>query len=210
MLKPTLILQSISKTSEAGKFALIAAICGGSTGFARFFISEISEHKVRHQDPEHYDLIPSIFLGTPSFIAGAFLAFVIVKIVIGENNLSRNIFIWIFVGLIYGIFVPFITGLLLPMGEFFMVLTQGLIAWEKAFFYFLDAIVLAPTSAFTHGIFGVISGLIGGGCLAATFYGIDRLQTAGFKWQFAAGITFSILMMIFSKLSPAPFLVNFA
>ena len=203
------ILQLFNRLSDSAKFALIAAICGGSTGFARFFISEISEHKVRHQDPEHYGLIPSIFLGTPSFIAGAFLAFIIVKVVIGENYLSRNLFIWIFVGLIYGIFIPFITGLLLPMGEFFIVLTQGLIAWEKAFFYFLDAIVLAPTSAFTHGIFGVISGLIGGSCLAATLYGIDKIQTTGLKWQFATGIGFSILMMAFSKLSPAPFLVNF-
>ena len=209
MNRLNLILQSINRISHAGKFAMIAAICGGSTGFARFFISEISEHRVRHQDPEHYDLIPSIFLGIPSFIAGAFLAFVIVRTVIGENYLSRNIFIWIFVGLLYGIFVPFITGLLLPMGEFFMILSQGLIAWQKAFFYFLDAIVLAPTSAFTHGIFGLISGLIGGGCLAGTLWAIDKTQRAGFKWQLATGIAFSVFMIAFSKFSPAPFLANF-
>ena len=203
------ILLSLSNISNSVKFALIAALCGGSAGFARFIISDIVQKKVRWEDPIHMSLTPTIYLGIPSFIAGAALAYFIVKIIIGENYLSRNIFIWIFVGILYGVFLPFVTGLLLPMGMFFMNLSLGIIESHKAFFFFIDAILLAPTNAFTHGIFGVVCGLLCGGCLTLSLWAIDRLQTIGTKWQLGLGVAFSLTMISFSKLSPAPFLVNF-
>lgn len=209
MIRLTSLIRSLKDISDATKFTILAALCGGSTGFARFFISDIVQKKVRWEDPIHMSLTPTLYLGIPAFIAGAFLSFIIVKYLIGENYLSRNIFIWVFVGILYGIFVPFATGLLLPMGMFFMNLSLGVIETHKAFFFFLDAIVLAPTNAFTHGIFGVVCGLICGGGLAVALWGIDRIQKVGLKWQFAAGMAFSVFIVAFSKLSPAPFLVNF-
>ena len=209
MIRLTSLIRSLNDISDATKFTILAALCGGSTSFARFFISDIVQKKVRWEDPIHMSLTPTLYLGIPAFIAGAFLSFIIVKYLIGENYLSRNIFIWVFVGILYGIFVPFVTGLLLPMGMFFMNLSLGVIEAQKAFFFFLDAIVLAPTNAFTHGIFGVVCGLLCGGYLAVALWGIDKIQKVGLKWQFATGMILSVFIVAFSKLSPAPFLVNF-
>ena len=95
------------------------------------------------------------------------------------------------------------------MGMFVMNVSIGVIELNKAFFFFLDAIVLAPTNAFTHGIFGVISGLLCGVCLAFFLWFMDKIRSAGSQWQIVVGITFSLFMIIFSKFAPPTFLVNF-
>ena len=195
--------------SDVKKFLLVAIVCGGSTSFARFFISDIVQKKVRWEDPVHMSGLPTLCLGVAAFVAGVFLTYVLVKVIIGEGYLNRNLFIWIFVGLLYGIFIPFVTGLLLPMGMFVMNVSIGVIELNKAFFFFLDAIVLAPTNAFTHGIFGVISGLICGMFLAFCLWFMDKIQGVGSQWQVIFGITFSLFMIVFSKFAPPTFLVNF-
>jgi len=208
MFKSNIYFSRITNLSSVGKFLAIAALCGGASSFARFFISDIAQKKVRWEDPIHMSWLPSTCLGIAAFLAGALLTFFLVKIIVGEGYLNRNIFVWIFVGLLYGIFVPFITGLLLPMGMFVMNVYIGVIELNTAFYFFLDAIVLAPTNAFTHGIFGVISGLICGMCLAVALWLMDRIQRIGSRWQFGLGIAFSIAMIIFSKFAPASFLSN--
>ena len=128
MLKSNIYFSRITNLSSVGKFIAIAVLCGGASSFARFFISDIVQKKVRWEDPVHMSWLPSTYLGIPAFLAGALLTFVLVKVIIGEGYLNRNIFIWIFIGLLYGIFVPFMTGLLLPMGMFVMnVSISGLI-----------------------------------------------------------------------------------
>ena len=205
----TKIYAPFSGISDVRKFLMVAIICGGSTSFARFFISDIVQKKVRWEDPVHMSGLPTLCLGVAAFLAGVFLTYVLVKVIIGEGDLNRNLFIWIFVGLLYGIFIPFVTGLLLPMGMFVMNVSIGVIELNKAFFFFLDAIVLAPTNAFTHGIFGVISGLICGMLLAFALWLMDKIQSVGSKWQVIVGITFSLFMIIVSKFAPPTFLVNF-
>ena len=195
--------------SDVKKFLLVAIICGGSTSFARFFISDIVQKKVRWEDPVHMSGLPTLCLGVAAFLAGVFITYVLVKVIIGEGYLNRNLFIWIFVGLLYGIFIPFVTGLLLPMGMFVMNVCIGVIELNKAFFFFLDAIVLAPTNAFTHGIFGVISGLICGMFLAFCLWFMDKIQSVGSQWQVIFGITFSLCLIIVSKFAQPTFLVNF-
>ena len=205
----TKVYSPLLDISDVKKFILVSIICGGSTSFARFFISDIVQKKVRWEDPVHMSGLPTLCLGVAAFLAGVFLTYVLVKVIIGEGYLNRNIFIWIFVGLLYGIFIPFVTGLLLPMGMFVMNVSIGVIELNKAFFFFLDAIVLAPTNAFTHGIFGVISGLICGVCLALFLWFMDKIRSVGSQWQIVVGITFSLFMIIFSKFAPPTFLVNF-
>ena len=210
MLKSNIYFSRITNLfSSVGDFIAIAVLCGGASSFARFFISDIVQKKVRWEDPIHMSWLPSTCLGIPAFLAGALLTYILVKVIIGENYLNRNVFIWIFIGLLYGIFVPFMTGLLLPMGLYVMNVSIGVIELNKAFYFFLDAIVLAPTNAFTHGIFGVISGLICGMCLAVALGLMDRIQLIGSRWQLAVGIAFSAFMIIFSKFAPTPFLANF-
>ena len=204
-----MLYSRISSLSEVSRFVVIAVLCGGSTSFARFFISDIVQKKVRWEDPIHMSGLPTACLGIAAFLAGVFFTYILVKVIIGEGYVNRNIFIWIFVGLLYGIFIPFITGLLLPMGMFVMNVSIGVIELNKAFFFFLDAIVLAPTNAFTHGIFGVISGLMCGMCLALALWFMDKMGRVGSQWPLVVGIMFSLFMIIFSKFAPAPFLANF-
>ena len=209
MHKLTLIYGRVANLSDAGKFLMIAILFGGSTSFGRFFISDIVQKKVRWEDPIHMSWLPTVCLGVAAFLAGVLLTYVLVKVIIGEGYLNRNIFLWIFIGLLYGIFIPFITGLLLPMGMFVMNVSIGVIELNKAFFFFLDAIVLAPTNAFTHGIFGVISGLMCGMYLALALWFMDRIRRIGSQWQLVMGILFSLFIIIFSKFAPPPFLANF-
>ena len=209
MIKSNIYFSRITNFSNVGKFIAIAVLCGGASSFARFFISDIVQKKVRWEDPIHMSWLPSTCLGIAAFLAGVLLTFVLVKVIIGEGYLDRNIFIWIFIGILYGIFIPFVTGLLLPMGMFVMNVSIGVIELNKAFYFFLDAIVLAPTNAFTHGIFGVISGLVCGMCLPITLWLMDIIQRFGPRWQFGLGIAFSVFMIGFSKFAPPPFLANF-
>ena len=137
MHKLTLIYGRVANLSDAGKFLMIAILFGGSTSFARFFISDIVQKKVRWEDPIHMSWLPTVCLGVAAFLAGVLLTYVLVKVIIGEGYLNRNIFLWIFIGLLYGIFIPFITGLLLPMGMFVMNVSIGVIELNKAFFSFL-------------------------------------------------------------------------
>ena len=86
---------------------------------------------------------------------------------------------WIAIAAIYGLVLPFATGLLIPMNGVFVDLAIGSTLERGFWLSFADAIIDTPVFTYVYGIMGVYIGLVAGVMLSAGGWLADLANTSG-------------------------------
>ncbi len=152
------------------------AICGGAISVAALFVTLLAATEYPKK-PEHLTLLLSVIMGTGAFVPGALAAAVITYMVSDRVETARNIVAWLVLGFGYGIMVPFATGMFIPLSTVFVRLSSGVITAEDVFPEAVDALFRGISVAFSHGAFGVFTGMLAGVILGVGAWVIDRINT---------------------------------
>ena len=121
------------------------------------------------KDPEHLSFESTVFMSGGAALVCALLAGLIGVIMTkyGERERSHNIFVWLGLGFVFGVLSPVITGASIPTSGTLLSINQGVISGGELPSELIDSLLHAPTFAFTHGVFGLYTGL-----LAGTLFGV--------------------------------------
>ena len=91
---------------------------------------------------------------------------------------ARTLFVWIGLGLGYGILLPAITGMLVPISSVFMAVGGGVITPAEALPAAFDSIVRAPYAGLVQAGLGMITGLLAGLVFALGAWMIDAANSS--------------------------------
>ena len=125
----------------------------------------------------------------------------------------RNIIIWLLIGFGFGVLSPIITGGILPLILIFVDIEAGVVSMGEVPVRITNALFHMPRFAFTHGVFGLFTGL-----LAGALFGVGGLMVSTLRESaggavakygpYVLAIALSILFYAISTLGPAPTLAK--
>ena len=175
------IYQNRVRAQAAGLFTvtrvrlvICLALYGGLLGGGALLVNLLSRTKFP-QEPEHLTVGATVFMsGGAAFVcavlAGA-IAFVVTKY--SEREHSHHVIVWMALGFLFGVFSPFVTGAGIPTSGMLMSLNQGVLSAGEVPVQLIDALLRAPSFAFTHGVFGLFTGMLAGALFGAGAWLVD-------------------------------------
>ena len=128
-------------------------------------------------EPEHLEFVPSLLLSSGGWIMGAIIAGLIGYWIAPTSERPHNIIIWLFIGFGFGVLLSFFSGALMPLGTLYLSLALGIIPQSELPMLVLEAILRAPSFAFSQGVFGLFTGLLAGALFGAGAWVIDIANT---------------------------------
>ena len=143
-------------------------IYGGMLGGGALLVNLLSRTKFP-QTPEHLSVESTVFMSGGAALVCALLGGLIGVIIskYGEREQSHSILVWLALGFLFGVFSPILTGASIPISGVLMSLNQGVLSVGDLPIKLIEGILHAPSFAFTHGVFGLFTGL-----LAGTLFGV--------------------------------------
>ena len=155
-------------TATRVRLVICLGIYGGMLGGGALLVNLLSRTKFP-QEPEHLSVESTVFMSGGAALVCALLAGLIGVIMTkyDDRERSHNILVWLGLGFLFGVFSPVITGASIPVSGTFMSLNQGAFSVGALPNEFIEGLLHAPSFAFTHGVFGLFTGL-----LAGTLFGI--------------------------------------
>ena len=155
-------------TTTRVRLVVCLGLYGGMLGGGALLVNLLSRTKFP-QTPEHLSVESTVFMSGGAALVCALLGGLIGVIIskYGERERSHNILVWLALGFMFGVFSPVITGASIPVSGAFMSLNQGVFSLGDLPIEFVESLLHAPSFAFTHGVFGLFTGL-----LAGTLFGI--------------------------------------
>jgi hypothetical protein len=192
------------------RLALAVSLCAGALGAAVCIISVIA--RARHYEtPQHPPLGESIYLGVVGFLAAQIVAGTLLKLIGIEAYRPRNLLVWLFVGMLYGTTISFVTGALFPPSLVLLETFSGQSSMAAFIPNLLDSFFAMFWGALTQGFRGLPPGMLAGALLAVVAWLIDRaacsdnraLSTYG---ALGIGLGFALLVLAFTAFAPASLL----
>lgn len=146
------------------RFTACLVLYGGALGASTLLVSLLAQTAQKNYPapPVHMSILPSLFLSAGAAIVGVLLSVLIALWLVRDADKARNLLIWEAIGFAFGVTLPFFTGMLLPMSGVFLSLAMGVLTWKEFFVEVASALFQAPVFAFSHGVFGLFTGLLGG------------------------------------------------
>ena len=131
-----------------------------------------------------------------------------------ERERARGLFIWLLAGFGFGVLSPVLTGAVLPMAMMFLATANGDLPASDFLVHAVSAILQAPSSAFTHGVFGLFTGLMAGALFAFGAWLVDRATHSSIPRvsayvPYALAISLSILVYGIAAFGPPETLARF-
>ena len=126
--------------------------------------------------PEHMSLAPTVYVAVAGAVAGILLTWPIVRKLpdmIGEH---RGWVIWLIFGVGYALFLPFLTGVLLPFSVVFLNLQIGVIGLRDVPSEILASVFRAPLQSFVYGVLSLYTGMIAGILFGLGGFAMDELN----------------------------------
>ena len=150
------------------RLVVCLAIYGGMLGGGALLVNLLSRTKFP-QTPEHLSVESTVFMSGGAALVCALLSGLIGVIIskYGEQERSHNILVWLALGFLFGVFSPILTGASIPISGVLMSLNQGVLSAGDLPIQLIEGLLHAPSFAFTHGVFGLFTGL-----LAGTLFGV--------------------------------------
>jgi len=158
------------------RLVVSVAICGGGVGVAALYLVFLAATEYP-KTPEHLDFTNALILGLGAFVPTALLAAAITWAISERVENARGILVWVGVGFSFGISSSFVTGLFIPFGTVFVRFFTGKIAAGDVFVDAVDSLFRGISVAFSHGAFGVFTGMTAGVILSVGAYVIDRTNS---------------------------------
>jgi hypothetical protein len=200
--------------TDVRRIRLIASlsIYGAALGIAALLISLLAQTKFPNE-PEHMDFVPSLVISSSGAVAGAVLAGLITFWTVRDPGKPRNIFVLAFIGFGFGVFLPFTTGLLLPLGTLLLNITYGVVRAGEVPSQFVSAVFQGPSFAFVHGVFGLFTGMLAGALFAVGWLIIDWTNVSGNSTiarfgPYAAAVILSATVLAITAFGSAPALAK--
>ena len=143
------------------RLAICLGLYGSGLGASSLLVSFLT--RTRYPiEPAHLEFVPSVLLSSGGWIMGAIIAALIGYWMAPTSARPHNIILWLFIGFAFGVFVPFFSGALMPLGILYLDLTLGITSLSDLPLLTLDGLMRAPVSAISQGVLGLFTGLIAG------------------------------------------------
>ncbi len=189
------------------------AIYGGSLGASALLVNLLSRTKYPNI-PEHMTFAPTIFMSGAAFIVCAALGAAIAYWSGERDSALHSVIKWLLFGFAFGVASPVITGATLPFSLLLVNLESGVISLGELPAQMSGEIFRIPGFSFSHGVFGLFTGLLAGALFGLGALLISSLRELGGGQvarygPYAVAITLSILFYAISVLGPAPTLARF-
>ena len=166
--------------AQRGYLIICLAIYGGSLGAAALLVNLLS--RTRYPDiPEHMALAPTLLMSGGAFVVCALLGGLAAYWFGQRDSAPRNIIKWLLIGFGFGVLSPIITGGTLPLSLVFVELEAGVVSAGEAPVRLINSLFHTPRFAFTHGVFGLFTGM-----LAGALFGVGALLMYALR-EFAGG-----------------------
>ncbi len=201
-----------SRLAQRGYLIICLAIYGGSLGAASILINFLS--RTKYPDiPAHMSLAPTLLLSGGAFVVCAVLGGLIAYWSSKQESELRNVIMWLLIGFGFGVLSPIITGGTLPLSLVLIDLEAGIVSMGEVPVRITNALFHMPRFAFTHGVFGLFTGLLAGALfgLGALLMSTLRESAGGAVARYgpyALAIALSILFYAIATLGPAPTLAK--
>lgn len=129
------------------------------------------------QDPQHVTGVIAVFTA----LSGATAALIFLRPILGwiggYATEQRGVFIWLLIGLAFGLAAAFLTGALRPFAVTFIEAFRGYIADDQVLNQFVDSFLRAPLSSFTYGALASFPlGMIVGALFGVGGWAVDTLN----------------------------------
>jgi hypothetical protein len=171
-------LRSESHWRRIRRARLIGSIAfyGGGIGIAAIFITLLAATEYP-KTPEHLNFVNSLIMGAGAFVTSGIVAGVVAWVISERVETARSILVWVGLGFAFGVSFPFATGFFIPMSTVFVQFAEGSIGVGDLFVDVIDSLFRGISVAFSHGAFGVFTGMLGGVILTVGGWVIDRANS---------------------------------
>ena len=153
----------------------IITLYGAALGAASVPIAELARPDARLKIPEHISLVPTMYILIAGALAGVLLTWPIVRKLPEMVGEQRGWVIWLVFGVIYALFLPFLTGAFLQFSVVFLWVHTGFIDFGEIPREIVSAMFRVPLQAFVHGAVSLYTGMIAGILFGIGGYAIDEL-----------------------------------
>jgi hypothetical protein len=169
-------------TGRRLRLAINLALLGGILGAAQFIINLLAQTEFP-KEPQHLSLVSSLIVSSRAWVAGTVLAATISGIATSDwagqrADVARTLFVWIGLGIGYGILLPALTGMLIPISGVFLALGSGFIGPDEALPAAVESIIRAPYAGLVQAGVGMITGLLAGVVFALGAWLIDAANAS--------------------------------
>ena len=150
----------------------LAAALGAAATLITFIVStDIS------REPAHLAFAPALFFGTAGSIAAVLIIWPIASWM-SHDNVAHSFRVWMVMGLVFGVLLPFLTGALLPASQVFMDLSLNIIRPGDLFSQLLSSLFRIPISIVVHEATGIFIGLLVGAVFGVGAWVFDRFNVS--------------------------------
>ena len=192
------------------RLAINLALLGGILGSAQFIINLLAQTEFP-KEPQHLSLVSSLIVSSRAWVAGTVLAATISGIATSDwagqrADTARTLFVWIALGIGYGILLPALTGMLIPISGVFLALGSGFIGPDEALPATFDSIVRAPYAGLVQAGVGMITGLLAGVVFALGAWMIDAANSSA-SIRVSRYVTYAITVVMSALIAAGTALV---
>jgi hypothetical protein len=131
-----------------------------------------------------------------------------------ERERARSLVVWLLTGFGFGILSPVFTGAVLPLATMFLALAHNDLEFSNILVHGTSALLQAPSFAFTHGVFGLFTGLMAGALFAAGAWLLDATAHSSIRQvpayaPYALAVILSVLLYGVAAFGPPETLARF-
>ncbi len=164
------------------RLAINLALLGGILGSAQFIINLLAQTEFP-KEPQHLSLVSSLIVSSRAWVAGTLVAAMLARLATSDwagqrPDRARTLFVWIGLGIGYGILVPTITGMFIPISGVILAVGNGVITPAEALPAAFDSVVRAPYAGLVQAGVGMITGLLAGLVFALGAWLIDAANSS--------------------------------
>ena len=197
------------------RLLISVGLYGGALGGAALLVNFLARTDPPHV-PQHMPADATVLLSGAAISASAILAVLMTLWMSNpsERERARGLLTWLLAGFGFGVISPVATGAALPLAMVFLATYNGDLQASDFLVHGTSALLQGPTSAFTHGVFGLFTGFIAGALFGigawvldwATFTPTPRIPA----WApYVLAVILSVLFYGVAAFGPAETLARF-
>ena len=157
------------------RLVISVGLYGGALGGASLLVNFLARTDPPHV-PQHMPADATVLLSGGAASASAILAALMALWMSNpsERERARGLMVWLLAGFGFGILSPVFTGAILPLAMMFLATVNGDLPAADFPVHTISALLQGPSSAFTHGVFGLFTGMMAGAIFAVGAWLVDQ------------------------------------
>ena len=150
------------------------AFLGGALGGAALLVNFLARTDPPHV-PQHMPADATILLSGGAATVCAVVSGLMTLWMTNpqERERARGLLVWLLAGFGFGVLSPVFTGAVLPLAMMFLATLNGDLPSSDFLVHTASALLQAPSFAFTHGVFGLFTGLMAGALFGVGAWLVD-------------------------------------